>query len=61
MNEDRIKGDARQVKGSIKIAIGKISGDHKMQAEGAAEKMGGKVQSSVAETIEAAIKTLKSK
>lgn len=61
MNENRIKGDARQVKGSIKEAIGKITGDRKTQAEGAAEKMGGKVQSSVAETIGAAIKTLKSK
>lgn len=61
MNEDRIKGDVRQVKGSIKEAIGKITGDRKTQAEGAAEKMGGKAQSSVAETIEAAIKTLKSK
>lgn len=29
MNENRIKGDVRQVKGSIKEAIGKITGDRK--------------------------------
>jgi uncharacterized protein YjbJ (UPF0337 family) len=61
MNEDRIKGEVRQVKGSIKEAIGKITGDRKTQAEGAAEKVGGKAQTSAAETVEAAIKTLKNK
>lgn len=61
MNEDGIKGDVRQVKGSIRLAIGKITGDRKTQAEGAAEKTGGEAQASTAETIEAAIKTLKNR
>jgi uncharacterized protein YjbJ (UPF0337 family) len=44
MDSDRIAGAAKQVKGSIKEAIGKLTGDTKAQAEGAAEKVEGKVQ-----------------
>lgn len=47
MDKDRIDGAAKQVKGSVKEAIGKVTGDTKTQAEGAAEKTTGKVQSSV--------------
>ena len=44
MDKDRIAGSANQVKGSVKEAIGKVTGDTKTQAEGAAEKAAGKVQ-----------------
>ena len=44
MDKDRIAGAAKQVKGSVKEAIGKITGDTKTQAEGAAEKTVGKAQ-----------------
>ena len=44
MDSDRIAGSAKQVKGSIKEAIGKLTGNTKTQAEGAAEKVEGKVQ-----------------
>lgn len=47
MDKDRIDGAAKQVKGSIKEAVGKVTGDSKTQAEGVAEKAAGKVQSSV--------------
>ncbi len=47
MDKDRIEGAAKQVKGTIKEAIGKVTGDAKIQAEGVAEKTAGKVQSSV--------------
>lgn len=47
MDSDRIKGAANQVKGSIKEAIGKGTGDQKMQAEGTADKAAGKVQNTV--------------
>ncbi len=47
MDDDRVKGAAKQVEGSIKEAIGKITGDTKTQAEGAAEKTAGKVQNAV--------------
>jgi uncharacterized protein YjbJ (UPF0337 family) len=44
MDKDRIKGAVHQAKGSVKEMAGKVTGDRKMQAEGAAEKAGGKVQ-----------------
>jgi uncharacterized protein YjbJ (UPF0337 family) len=47
MDKDRIEGAAKQVTGTIKEAIGKLTGDTKTQAEGAAEKTAGKVQSTV--------------
>ena len=50
MDKDRIAGSAKQVKGSIKEAIGKVTGDTKTQAEGAAEKAAGNVQNTVGGT-----------
>jgi uncharacterized protein YjbJ (UPF0337 family) len=47
MDKDRIAGAAHQVKGAVKETIGKITGDAKTQAEGAAEKTAGKVQNIV--------------
>jgi uncharacterized protein YjbJ (UPF0337 family) len=47
MDKDRIEGAAKQVKGTIKDAAGKIIGDSKMQAEGKADKVEGKVQNTV--------------
>jgi uncharacterized protein YjbJ (UPF0337 family) len=44
MDNDRIAGAANKVKGSVKEAIGKITGDTKTQAEGAVEKTAGQVQ-----------------
>src|SRR5690242_674346 len=38
MDKDRIEGAAKQAKGSIKDAAGKVMGDTKMQAEGKADK-----------------------
>lgn len=47
MDKDRIEGSANQAKGSIKEAAGKVTGDAKLQGEGAAEKAAGKVQNAV--------------
>jgi uncharacterized protein YjbJ (UPF0337 family) len=47
MDKDRIKGAAHEVKGSVKEAVGKVTGDKKTQAEGVAEKAAGKVQNAV--------------
>ena len=44
MNNDRIEGIAKQAKGSIQQAAGKVTGDAKLQAEGTANKVAGKVQ-----------------
>jgi uncharacterized protein YjbJ (UPF0337 family) len=38
MDKDRIVGSAHQAKGAVKEKIGKVTGDAKTQAEGAAEK-----------------------
>ena len=50
MDEDRLKGTGKQVSGSIKEALGKVTGDTTMQADGAAEKTAGKAQNTVGGT-----------
>jgi uncharacterized protein YjbJ (UPF0337 family) len=47
MDHDRIKGAANQAKGQMKDTAGKITGDAKLQAEGKADKMKGKIQNAV--------------
>jgi len=44
MDQDRIKGAANQAKGVMKDAAGKATGDAKLQAEGKADKLKGKIQ-----------------
>jgi uncharacterized protein YjbJ (UPF0337 family) len=47
MDKDRIEGVGHQAKGEVKKDAGKVMGDKKMEAEGAAEKAAGKVQNAV--------------
>ncbi len=47
IDKDRIAGSAKQVKGTIKQAVGKVVGDAKLQAEGKADKVKGKAQNAV--------------
>ena len=47
MDKDRVAGAAKQVKGSIKEAAGKVTGDEKLKHEGTADKIAGKVQNTV--------------
>jgi uncharacterized protein YjbJ (UPF0337 family) len=47
MDKDRATGIGKQVSGSIKEAVGKITGNIKTEAEGAAEKTAGKAQNAV--------------
>ena len=47
MDKDRVEGSAHQAKGAVKEAAGKMVGDKKTQAEGAAERNAGKVQNAV--------------
>ena len=44
MDKDRVAGSAKQVKGAVKEAAGKAVGDAKLEAEGKAGKIAGKVQ-----------------
>ncbi|WP_284944105.1 CsbD family protein [Acidisoma cladoniae] len=47
MDKDRSAGIGHQIKGSVKEAAGKVSGDAKLEAEGKTEKTAGKVQNAV--------------
>ena len=40
MDKDRIEGAAKQTKGAVKEAVGKVVGDAKLQAEGKARPGG---------------------
>jgi uncharacterized protein YjbJ (UPF0337 family) len=44
VNKDQVEGIARQVKGSVEDAAGKMTGNKKTQARGKADKIAGKVQ-----------------
>ena len=44
VNKDQVAGLAKQVKGSVKQAAGKATGNRQTQAEGTADKVAGKVQ-----------------
>lgn len=47
MDKDRTAGIGHQIKGSVKEAAGKVTGDKKLEAEGKVEKTSGKVQNAV--------------
>src|ERR1051326_132819 len=47
MDKDRIKGVAQQAKGAIKEAIGKATGDAKLETEGKTDKVAGKMQNAI--------------
>jgi uncharacterized protein YjbJ (UPF0337 family) len=47
MDKDRVQGAGKQMKGSVKEAWGKVTGDTKTQAEGKADKAEGKAQNAV--------------
>ena len=59
MDENRVKGTGKQISGSIKEGVGKVTGDTKTQAEGTAEKAAGKVQNTVDGAKDAARDSLK--
>jgi uncharacterized protein YjbJ (UPF0337 family) len=43
-NKDQFEGLAKQAKGAVKNAAGKATGNQKLQAEGTADKIAGKIQ-----------------
>ncbi|SJM34375.1 CsbD family protein [Mesorhizobium delmotii] len=44
VNRDQVVGLAKQLKGSVKKAAGKATGNRRVQAEGAADMIAGKMQ-----------------
>jgi len=59
MHKDEVKGAAKDIKGSVKEAAGKASGDERLQAEGAADRVEGKVQKGIGALKDAARNLLK--
>ena len=47
MDKDRVAGSAKQIKGTIKELVGKAAGDAKLESEGKADKVEGKIQNAV--------------
>jgi uncharacterized protein YjbJ (UPF0337 family) len=56
MDKNRIIGSGKQIKGSIKEAVGKVIGDAKLQVDGKADRAEGKVQNMVG-TIKDSLKS----
>lgn len=54
MNKNTVDGNLKQVKGSVKEALGKVTGNTRLEAEGATEKVAGKAQENLGETQQAA-------
>jgi uncharacterized protein YjbJ (UPF0337 family) len=59
MHKDEAKGAAKDVKGSIKEAAGKATGNERLEAEGVSDRVAGKVQKGVGNLKEAARDALK--
>ena len=51
-DHDRIEGSAKNMGGKIKEGAGKLTGDSKLQAEGKADQVEGKVQKTFGEVKE---------
>jgi uncharacterized protein YjbJ (UPF0337 family) len=47
MDKDRVAGSAKEMKGAVKEAAGKATGDAKLQADGTSDKVAGKIQNAV--------------
>jgi uncharacterized protein YjbJ (UPF0337 family) len=47
MDKDRIVGSGKQIKGAVKQVVGKAVGDAKLESEGKAERIEGKVQNTI--------------
>lgn len=59
MHRDEAKGAAKDIKGAVKEAAGRATGDERLEAEGSAERVEGKVQKGVGALKDAARDLLK--
>ena len=46
-DKDRIVGSRKQIRGAVKQVVGKAIGDSKLESEGNADKMEGKIQNAI--------------
>jgi uncharacterized protein YjbJ (UPF0337 family) len=47
IDKDRVIGSAKEIKGTVKQTVGKAVGDAKLESEGNADKIEGKVQNAI--------------
>ncbi|WP_036520710.1 CsbD family protein [Novosphingobium acidiphilum] len=47
MDKDRIAGTAREARGAAEEALGKLTGDARLEAKGKADKLAGKIQNAI--------------
>jgi len=47
MDEDRMEGSGKKIKGNLKEGAGDMLGDSKMKSEGKADKAEGKIQNAI--------------
>lgn len=47
MDKDRVEGSAKEIKGKAKEVAGKVLGDAKLESEGKADKVEGKIQNAI--------------
>lgn len=59
MDKNRMEGAAKQVRGTVREAMGKVTGNRATQAEGAAEKLAGRMQSKIGEATDAVRERIK--
>lgn len=59
MHRDEMKGAGKDIKGAAKEAAGKATGDERLESEGTADRVEGKVQKGVGSLKEAARDALK--
>lgn len=58
INKDQVKGVAKQAKGAVKEAAGKATNNPRLEAEGMADKIAGKVQKTYGDAKEKVKKAL---
>jgi len=47
MDKDRVVGSAKQIKGAVKQVVGRAIGDAKLESDGRADKIEGKIQNAI--------------
>ena len=47
MDKDRVVGTAKKIKGAAKQMVGKAVGDAKLESNGKADKIAGKIQNAI--------------
>ena len=59
MDRNRVIGSAKEAKGALKQAAGKVTGDAKLRADGRADKIEGKIQNAIGGTMDSILDELK--